>query len=105
MTKLHNLSHPRKAPETKDSSHMYNIDNTYKFFLSPSYAFPLHQPGYKVLMDIYKANADLNFIGHTCNTVMVQVNSPAGQVLHFYNTNMVNSQAKNQLPAPQYMEL
>ena len=59
----------------------------------------------KVLMAIYRANADLNFIGHTCNNVMVQVNSPAGQVLHFFNTNKVHSQAKIQLPAPQYKEL
>jgi hypothetical protein len=53
-------------------------------------------------MDIYRENAELNFIGHTSNTVMVQVNSPAGQMLHFFNTKAVNSQAETQLPAPHY---
>jgi len=25
---------------------MYNIDDIHQYFPSPSYAFPLHQPGY-----------------------------------------------------------
>jgi hypothetical protein len=61
-----------------------------------------NQVTYKVLMDIYSANADLNFNGYTNNTVMVQVKSPAGQMLHFFNTKMVTCKAKTHLPAPHY---
>jgi hypothetical protein len=72
---------------------MYNTDDIYKYFPSPSYALPLtSQVTYKVLMDIYRANAGVNFIVHICNIVMVQVNSPAGQVLSFFNNKMVTSQ-------------
>jgi hypothetical protein len=64
-----------------------------------------NQVTYEVLMDIHSANADLNLIGHTRNTVMDQVNSPAGQMLHFFSTKRVTSQGKTQLPAPHYKEL
>jgi len=60
MTVLYNISLPSKAPETKDSTHMYNTDDTY-INLSHHLLMHSHSPNqvtYKVLMDIYKANAD-----------------------------------------------